>query len=135
MKFFIAMKKPPTITHQEKKATVVNGRPKFYEPPELKQARATLMAYLARYKPDEPLSGPVALTTNWIYPESKSHPAGTWKITKPDTDNMVKLLKDCMTAVGFWKDDAQVAWEIIVKMYGKQTETGIMIQVTSLKES
>ncbi len=134
MKFFIAMKKPPTITHQEKKVTVVNGRPKFYEPPELKQARATLMAYLARYKPDEPLSGPLKLESHWIYPETKTHPAGTWKITKPDTDNMVKLLKDCMTALGFWEDDAQVTWEVITKMYGDQMTTGIFILVENLIE-
>ena len=30
------------------------------------------------------------------------------EVTKPDTDNLQKLLKDCMTKCGFWKDDAQV---------------------------
>lgn len=132
MRFFISMKKPPTITHQEKKVTVVNGRPRFYEPEELKLARSTLLASLAKFKPEEPLTCPLMLWTTWVYPESKTHPADTWKSTKPDTDNMVKLLKDCMTTVGFWKDDAQVAYEVIMKMYGKQTETGIFIQVESM---
>ena len=31
---------PPTVTHQEKKVAVKNGKPIFYEPPELKDARA-----------------------------------------------------------------------------------------------
>ena len=34
MEFFMAMI-PPTITHQEKKVHLVNGRPRFYEPDEL----------------------------------------------------------------------------------------------------
>lgn len=32
--FFMAME-PPTITHQEHKVTIVNGRPVFYDPPEV----------------------------------------------------------------------------------------------------
>ena len=32
---------------------------------------------------------------------------------------MQKLLKDCMTAVGFWKDDAQVASEICEKFWAE----------------
>ncbi len=39
--------------------------------------------------------------------------------SKPDTDNLQKLLKDCMTAVGFWKDDAQVASEICEKFWAE----------------
>lgn len=34
---------PPTITHQEHKVTVVNGRPVFYDPPELKAAKEKLI--------------------------------------------------------------------------------------------
>ena len=43
MEFFIPMV-PPTITHQEKKVNVVNGKPIFYEPEKLKTARQKLMA-------------------------------------------------------------------------------------------
>ena len=42
--FFMAMV-PPTVTHQEKKVHVVNGKPVFYEPQELKSARQKLTAY------------------------------------------------------------------------------------------
>lgn len=41
--FFLPMI-PPTVTHQEHKVAVVSGKPVFYEPPELKDARAKLMA-------------------------------------------------------------------------------------------
>ena len=43
---------------------------------------------------------------------------GQWKVSKPDTDNLVKGLKDIMTDSGvFWHDDAQVCAEIITKRY------------------
>ena len=44
IEFFIAMQ-VPTTTHQEKKVTVVNGKPVFYEPPDLADARQKLTAY------------------------------------------------------------------------------------------
>ena len=46
--FFLSMQ-PPTVTHQEKQVHVVNGKPVFYEPAELKAARAKLRAHLAAF--------------------------------------------------------------------------------------
>ena len=45
--FFMAMQ-PPTCTHQEKQVKVLNGKPVFYEPAELKAAREKLRAHLDR---------------------------------------------------------------------------------------
>lgn len=86
----------------------------FYEPDELKDARQKLMAHLAKYVPSEKLAGPLQLITKWCYPKG-SHKNGEYKTTKPDTDNMIKLLKDIMTQLGFWTDDALVASEITEK--------------------
>ena len=36
---------------------------------------------------------------------------------RPDTDNLQKLLKDCMTAEHFWTDDALVCSEITEKFW------------------
>lgn len=105
--FFMPMI-PPTVTHQEHKVREVNGKPIFYEPPELKEARAKLMAHLTKYRPDKPFTEGVRLITKWCWPRGK-HKNGEYKITKPDTDNIEKLLRDCMTDCGFWKDDALVA--------------------------
>ena len=41
---------------------------------------------------------------------------------------MIKLLKDCMTKKGFWKDDAHVAYEILGKYWTTGTE-GIYIKI------
>ena len=121
---------PPTATHQEKAVRVVNGKPRFYEPDALKQARAKLTGHLARHRPGAPLAGPLELVTGWYFPASDAHPDGTWRITRPDTDNLQKLLKDCMTGVGFWQDDAQVCREIAEKFYSNLP--GIRIRVREL---
>ena len=125
---------PPTVTHQEKKVTVVKGKPIFYEPDELKDARQKLTTYCARYSPENPLAGPVQLITKWCYPivDKKKYHDGDYKTTKPDTDNMIKLLKDVMTKLQFWQDDAQVASEITEKFWSKVP--GIYVCIRKLSE-
>lgn len=123
---------PPTVTHQEKKVHVVNGRPVLYEPAELKAARVKLMAHLGKHAPALPLQGAVRLVVKWCFPITGSHIDGQWKTTKPDTDNLQKLLKDCMTLCGYWKDDAQVASEIIEKFWAEKP--GIFISAQELED-
>lgn len=129
MEFFMAMI-PPTITHQEKKVHLVNGRPRFYEQDELKAARQKLTAYLGQHVPEEPYQGGIQLIVKWCFQTKGRHKDGEYRITKPDTDNLQKLLKDCMTSVGFWSDDAQVASEIVEKFWAEIP--GIYIRVTEL---
>lgn len=116
--FFVAMI-PPTVTHQEKKIHVVNGKPVLYEPEELKAARRKLTDYLAQYRPEQPLTCGIRLVVKWCFPISGNHYDGEYRTTKPDTDNLQKLLKDVMTQIGFWKDDALVASEIVEKFWAK----------------
>lgn len=128
MEFFIPMV-PPTITHQEKKVRVVNGKPIFYEPEKLKTARQKLMAYLGYHVPEEPFHTGVQLVTKWCFPRGR-HKDGDYRLTKPDTDNLQKLLKDCMTVIGFWDDDALVVSEVVEKFWAEIP--GIYIKVTEL---
>ena len=69
------------------------------------------------------------MVTKWCFPKGK-HSDGEYKATKPDTDNLQKMLKDVMTEVGFWKDDALVASEITEKFWAEQT--GIFISIEDL---
>lgn len=138
MEFFMPMI-PPTVTQQEHQVAVRNGKPVFYEPAELKEARAKLMAHLGKHAPAEKLSGAVRLTTKWIWPlppsvmkkmtEQGEVDWATYKVTKPDTDNIIKMLKDCMTRCGFWRDDAQVASEITEKFLGMHPGIYVRIEV------
>ena len=130
IEFFMPMAKVPTCTHQQKQVTIVKGKPVFYEPPDLKAARSKLMAHLGKYVPEKKYTGPVRLVTKWCFPRGK-HKDGQWKTTKPDTDNLQKLLKDCMTDVGFWKDDALVTSEIAEKFWAEKP--GIYIKIEELE--
>jgi Holliday junction resolvase RusA-like endonuclease len=114
--FFVPMI-PPTKTHQEKQVAVVKGKPVFYEPTELKAVRMKLQDNIGKYTPATKYSGPVRLMTKWCFPVTDKHHNGEYKASKPDTDNLQKMLKDVMTDLGFWKDDAQVASEIIEKFW------------------
>lgn len=131
VRFFLAMV-PPTVTHQEKQVRVVKGKPIVYEPAALKAARAKLMAHLAKYEPVEPLEGALRLVCKWCFPLDKGgrHQDGEYKTSKPDTDNLQKLLKDCMTDLGFWVDDAQVASEVAEKFWADIP--GIFVQIWQL---
>ena len=126
--FFLPMI-PPTVTHQEKQVTVAGGRPRFYEPEQLKAARVKLRDALAPHRPETPMEGGVRLVVKWCFPRG-SHPDGSYRITKPDTDNLQKLLKDVMTSLRFWRDDAQVASEIVEKFWAEVP--GIFLHLETL---
>ncbi len=128
LQFFMPMI-PPTVTKQEHKVRVVKGKAIFYDPPELRDARMKLNANLAKFKPKTTFNCGVRLMTKWCFPKGR-HQNGEYRITKPDTDNLQKLLKDCMTECKFWKDDALVASEIIEKFWADVP--GIFIRIEEL---
>lgn len=128
MEFFLDLV-PPTVTHQQKRAANVNGRLVFYEPPRLAAARELLTLHLTPHRPQAPLTGPVRLYVRWCFPKGR-HKEG-WKTTRPDCDNLQKLLKDVMTDVGFWKDDALVCVEHVEKVWAQRA--GIFIRVEGMQ--
>lgn len=141
IEFFMPMI-PPTVTQQEHKVSVnkKTGRVVFYDPPELKAARSRFMDMVGRYAPETPLEGPLQLITKWIWPMDQERQEMlsivdpdrfAWKTTKPDTDNLIKMLKDCMTRTGFWEDDAQVASEVTEKFLANRP--GIYVRIARLQ--
>ena len=129
MHFFLTME-PPTKTQQEHGiGKRKNGSFYVYEDQDLKMARAKIYDAVSKFAPDEPMTGPIRLLVKWIFPRGK-HKDGTYKTTKPDTDNLNKMLKDEMTKAGFWKDDALVASEIIEKFWADRP--GIYIEIERL---
>lgn len=130
IEFFLPMR-IPTVTHQMKRVVInkKTGKPNFYESPELKDARNKFESFLNAHVPESPIEGAVSLNTTWIFKAKGKFKPGMFKTSRPDTDNMVKLLKDCMTVCGFWKDDAQVCWEHISKIYGPVEGIGICVEM------
>lgn len=115
--FFMSMV-PPTVTDQMHRiGHRKDGKPYVYDSSELAAAKSKLKGELHKHRPLVPLEGPVRLVVKWCFPVCGKHTDGEYKISKPDTDNLQKALKDCMTKKGFWKDDAQVASEVIEKFW------------------
>lgn len=129
MHIFLKME-PPTKTYQEHRiGRRKNGSFYTYEDRDLKEVRIMYRNLLIRHVPDEPIEGAVRLVVKWCFPKGR-HQDGSYKITKPDTDNLNKMLKDVMTELGYWRDDAQVASEIIEKFWAEIP--GIYIEIENI---
>ena len=98
--------------------------------------RQELMALLMPYIPMIKFEGAVELTVRWQYPFRKSETKKNvakgkiWCTTRPDCDNLTKILADSLSILGFWGDDAQVAVLHFEKFYS--AESGIFIQIENL---
>ena len=126
--FFIPMAKVPTTTQQMHKVKVVNGKPMFYEPAEVTALRSKLSDAVGPHRPQQPIDGAIRLMVKWCFPLCGKHQDGEYRTSKPDTDNLQKMLKDVMTVNHFWKDDAQVASEICEKFWAKVPGLYIVIE-------
>ncbi len=112
--FFMAMK-PPTTTFQAKQINWKNKS--IFDSAEAKNARDKLEANLAKHKLDEPLTGAIRMTAIWCYQTEDENIVGEPKVSKPDLDNMNKLLADSMTKLKFFKDDSQITTLILEKYW------------------
>ena len=117
---------PPTTTFQAKQ---INWKKKVvYDSQEVKNIKQKFESYLYKFKPEKPLEGAIEFSTVWIY-KSKTKETKP-KTTKPDLDNMNKLLQDAMTKLQFWKDDSQITRLTIEKWWGEVPGIWIRIEGT-----
>lgn len=93
---------------------------------------AELKAALAPYADNAPDIGGCPVYLKWVfhYATKDRKKLSTWKTSKPDTDNLVKTPKDIMQKLDFFKDDSQVAYEVIQKVWS--TEPGIEITLAPM---
>lgn len=125
--FDIPGEPPRTTAQQARSGTGKNGRHYHYKTDKIKEAEAYLIAGMLPHRPKKPMTGAIQLYVVWYYDAGKKHKDFEPKLTRPDTDNLQKLLKDCMTKCGFWKDDAQVYMENACKAWSR--EPGIYVEV------
>lgn len=118
---------PARVTHQS--GTRYSNR-RTYKTKSLTDWEERLKAGLEEAKPKKPISGPILLQVTWGFKAKTKKDLFTYKLTRPDTDNMQKTLKDVMTVMGFWNDDSQVVYEVCKKMW--VDEPGIVIKVEQL---
>ena len=97
-----------------------------YKAEDQRVAENNLCALLQPHQPGHPLEGPLSLKVTAVLPVPMSWSgkkiteaeSGKLRPTcKPDLDNLVKNIKDCLTACGFWHDDRQVVSLAAQKKY------------------
>ena len=75
----------------------------------LRYARAAWRALVEPFAPAKPVPKRTAvrLLVRLHYHTDDHGLQGEYKTTRPDADNLLKIIKDAMTKAGFWEDDAQ----------------------------
>lgn len=131
MRFFIEGD-PPRATGQMHKVGVRSGRPYFYDPGPVKAAKEFFMIMLRRHIPEKPIDSAVRLRVVWFFRARTKKQDGKYKTTRPDTDNLMKILKDVMTSGGFWTDDSLVVDERVEKKWSLRP--GIEIELEEIHE-
>ena len=142
--FYLHFETMPKGTSQQKGVRITNGRAHFYSKGNVAEAEAAFLSQLIQHKPKKPSDKPIRLVVWFAFDTKKKKLWGgeippeeyldlyinpwanfTYKPTRPDTDNYIKLFKDCMTKAGFWLDDAQVVDEHIVKTYAEKATIAV----------
>jgi Holliday junction resolvase RusA-like endonuclease len=102
----------------------------FYNPDTTATWKETIQInFLVQRKPM--ITGPVILTATFFFHRATGlHGKIVPHTVKPDADNLIKAVKDCLTRIEVYKDDSQVFEEKTRKFWtpGK-SGTEIMIEV------
>lgn len=131
---------PPKATSQSagKRLVVVNGRPMFFKNQKAQSAENDLTLLASKHAPPVPLEGPLSLSIDFAFPWRASEPKKRIALgrvphtSKPDCSNIVKMLEDVLTKLGFWKDDSQVAELHVSKAWSDKV--GITVEIKPIAE-
>lgn len=120
----------PSSTAQQRKI----GGNRTHPTQGLRYARAAWQALFEAYSPAFPVpkGAAVILFVDLYYHTSNPKLDGKFKTTRPDGDNLIKVIKDAMTKCGFWEDDSQVQERIF--RYWTSGEEHVEITVMGEKE-
>lgn len=101
--------KIPSATAQQIGLAVRNGRAYTYKKQKVRDAEKEFAIRLMPHRPKKPIEGAVFLSIEWYYGTKDKKKQYTLKTTRPDLDNLNKILQDSLVKVGFMKDDSQIA--------------------------
>lgn len=100
-----------------------------YRKPEVQATRNQLTLMMKKYRPKQPSDRPIRLVVCLYFNISKPKKLwGKYKTTRPDCDNYVKEIKDVMTDLKFWNDDAQVVDLRVIKRYSEKATIYIRLE-------
>ena len=87
-----------------------------------------LVAVSARSNVYAPEGQALDLDCCFYMPIPKSRPpASVLHTKKPDLDNLVKMILDCITLAGLWHDDSQVVRLSAMKVYSPEPRTSVTV--------
>lgn len=106
-----------------------NGHARVYDPGSAEGWKSQIAIAARAHRPVGPLEIPICLSVTFFFRRPQSH-YGTGRnrstlkpsapnehTSKPDLDNCIKAVKDCLTGLGFWFDDAQVVASHTAKLW------------------
>lgn len=136
IQFFIPISKIPSGTAQQRNSRYDARRKKIITFPSQSyvNAKRLFCRLLMQHRPAEPFKGPLLLELGYRYEAPTKKMVNTFKTTRPDGDNLLKVFKDCLNDMGFFaNDDSQVASETITRYYVNKGEGGIYVKLCELK--
>lgn len=137
IEFFVSCVPPKTTAQQVGIFKRGDGTMFIAKKGKAEQAKQTLIAVFTPYKPQRALSGPVRLsiTLEWPWRASESkrtrQSGRIWHTSRPDADNLAKMIQDCLAKLCFIENDAVVSELTVRKFWGDRP--GITIQLAELE--
>lgn len=129
MKFYVKMDEVPKTTAQQKKFSIKTKT--FYKTSKIKQSEYLLVRALSGKQPRKTYDTPIELSVTWLFPHTKKSKDGERKGTRPDLDNLQKLLQDIMCKLGYYKDDSLITDLIIKKRWHRHS--GLIIKINEVE--
>jgi len=124
------------------RAFAFNGKARMYDPGTAEGWKSCVAAAVKEQDWNNTIPDPVRLSVVFLFPRpgrlnKKSSPAERIPhVSKPDADNCLKSVMDCMTQLGMWIDDAQVCGVEVEKWYVSRDEKpGAEIRIDVLSEA
>lgn len=102
------------------RAFAFKGKARMFDPGTAEGWKSQIAKAVQDYLPDQPHEAPMIVSMSFYFKRPKSHYTSKGSLTKsarefkqfhtckPDFDNLEKAVSDCLTELGFWKDDTQV---------------------------
>jgi Holliday junction resolvase RusA-like endonuclease len=119
---------------------VADARPRFWKgrtlTPKRQRHEAARIKKLAKEAmgSQSPLEGPLQLAIEFTYPwpasaskARRTAPGGSYRPSRPDLDNLIKLQCDALNAI-IWLDDAQIVEVHASKRFGEVPGVSIIVE-------
>jgi Holliday junction resolvase RusA-like endonuclease len=128
----------PGLPRGKQRARTTRNGKLTYTPKQTVDAERLIAWEAKKLRLNRVLEGPVRLSfiARFPYPKSwsKKRRASTfWHTSKPDADNIMKLLKDALNKI-VWRDDAQVAAFGACAKHYTPGEPGLWITIEELSD-